>query len=313
MAAPRSSLRAAVQTLAVDAATAQVVRELGRRSIECVVLRGPAVARALYDADELRPYLDLDLLVPPGAKGAAGEALAGLGFTPVFSEADLARHRPMHAYEWRREADHVSVDLHRTIDGVNAPDVEVWKVFAESERTEVVAGERVALAGRAATLLGVVLHAAHHGRRRQQPVDDLTRALERVDLESWAEVAALAHRLDAVAAFSAGLRLRPEGAELADRLGLPTSLPLEVALKASAAPPLALGMEWLARTPGLPAKIALIMHVLVPPPGALKAWRPLARHGRRGLAAAYLSHPFWLARFALPSFRALRRARRAAA
>lgn len=307
------SVLAAAQTLAVDIATAQVVAALRGREIPSVVLRGPAVARRLYDQGELRRYVDLDLLVPPGDWGKAGETLAELGYHPAVAEEDLPRHRRLHACEWARESDRISVDLHRTISGVQAADEEVWSAFAEGGETELVAGEQVVLTGPAALALIVTLHAAQHGAEKEKPLDDLGRALLRLDSATWGEAAALARRLGAVATFSAGLRLLPAGVELADRLELPQALPVDVALRASAAPKLALGFEWLSRTPGLRAKITLIMFALVPPPGALRAWRPLARRGRRGLAAAYLSHPFWLARYAVPSLRAFLRARKAAA
>lgn len=306
------SVLAAAQTLAVDVATAEVVGNLREQEIQSVVLRGPAVARRLYGEDELRAYVDLDLLVPLSAWEKAGEALARLGFEPAIAETDLPRHRRLHACEWARESDRVSVDLHKTVSGVGAADDEVWKAFAESSRSELVGGEQVALVGPAALALIVVLHAAQHGAHKEKALGDLSRALSRFDSQTWEEAAALASRLDAVAAFSAGLRLLPPGAELADWLHLPAALPVDVSLRASAAPKLALGFEWLSRTPGLRAKSKLILLALVPPPGALRAWRPLARRGRHGLVAAYFSHPFWLARFAYPSLSAFRRARKAA-
>ena len=311
-AVPRSVL-AAAQTLAVDTATAQVVAALRERGIPSVVLRGPSVARRLYDQGELRRYVDLDLLVPPGDWEKAGEALAELGYQPAVVETDLPRHRRLHASEWTRERDRVSVDLHRTISGVQVTDEEVWSAFAEGGQTELVAGEQVVLTRPAALALIVTLHAAQHGAEKEKPLDDLGRALLRLDAATWSDAAALARRLGAVATFSAGLRLLPAGVELADRLELPQALPVDVALRASAAPKLALGFEWLSRTPGLRAKMALIVLALAPPPGALRAWRPLARQGRLGLVGAYLSHPFWLARYAVPSLRAFLRARKTAA
>jgi hypothetical protein len=308
---PRSVL-AAAQTLAVDTATAQIVATLRWREIPSVVLRGPAVARRLYDQGELRPYVDLDLLVPPGDWEKAGKALAELGYRPAVAKTDLPRHRRLHASEWARESDRTSVDLHRTISGVRAADEEVWSVFSESGETALVAGEQVVLTGPVALALIVALHAAQHGVEKEKPLDDLERALFCLDAATWSEAVALARRLDAIDTFSAGLRLIPAGVELADRLELPRVLPVDVTLRASAAPKLALGFEWLSRTPGLRAKMALIVLALAPPPGALRAWRPLARRGRLGLVGAYLSHPFWLARYAVPSLRSYLRARRTA-
>jgi hypothetical protein len=308
MALAPKALRAAARMLAVDAATAEVVAAFRSRGSPSILLRGPAVARRLFDPDERRAYVDADLLVPPEEHGAAAETLTRLGFAPLAAAEDLARHRALHAHEWRRPADRVSVDLHLTISGARAPAEEVWHALAEGSEVEVVGGEEVAVPGPAGLALVVALHAAHNGPRGEKSLDDLARALDRLDAATWAEAAALARRLDAEAAFSAGLRLLPGGAEVAPAV----RLPVEVALRAGGAPPLALGLDWLARRPGVRAKAALAAHVLAPPPGALRTWRVLARRGRRGLAAAYVSHPFWLARHSVPSLLALRRARRAA-
>ncbi|MHB8059695.1 MAG: nucleotidyltransferase family protein [Gaiellaceae bacterium] len=312
MAAGPPSVLVAAQSLAVDVATAQVVAALRGREIPSLVLRGPAIARRLYDQGEFRRYVDLDLLVPPADWERAGEILVELGFHSAVAETDLPRHRRPHASDWIRESDRIPIDLHRTIGGVQVADEEVWSALAEDGPTEIVGGEQVVFARPAALALIVALHAAQHGARKAKPLDDLERALLRLDAATWNEAAALARRLGAVATFSAGLRLLPAGAEPADRLELPRALPALVTLRASAAPKLAIGFEWLSRTPGLRAKIGLIMLALAPPPGALRAWRPLAKRGRLGLLGAYLSHPFWLARFALPSLRAYRRARKAA-
>jgi hypothetical protein len=304
------SLQEVAQTLAVDVATAQVVARLRANEIPSVVLRGPAVARQLFATDELRTYVDLDLLVAPGRWTDAGEVLRALGFTPLTTEVELRRHRPVHSFEWWRPSDRIAIDLHQTVSGARASAEEVWAAISEGVRRERVGGEEVDLIGAPVLALLVALHVAHHGASRKKPLGDLARALARLDEETWVQAAELAHRIEATAALAAGLRVLPEGSALAERLGLAEDLPVDVALRASGAPPLALGLEWLSRTSGLRAKAALVAHVVLPPAGALRSWRMLARKGRLGLLAAYLSQPFWLARHTLPSLRALRRARR---
>ena len=74
---------------------------------------------------------------------------------------------------------------------------------------------------RPARLLYVVLHAAQHESHRfEQPLKDLDRALHHAEGQPWKEAADLAGRLRAVPTFAAGLRLLPDGAGLADRMGL---------------------------------------------------------------------------------------------
>jgi hypothetical protein len=174
----------------------------------------------------------------------------------------------------------------------------------------MVGGLEVEVLGPAARAMHVALHAAQHGVGRSQGVEDLARALDGLPLALWRSAAELAERLDATAAFAAGLRMLPPGEELRDRLGLPEGTTVEVALRARTAPDLSLGLHRLAATPGLPHKIAFVVRKLVPPPGWMRAWLPLARRGRLGLAAAYAWRPFWLLWRAPAAVLALRKARR---
>jgi hypothetical protein len=158
----------------------------------------------------------------------------------------------------------------------------------------------------------VVLHAAQHGARVQKPLDDLAQALAQLPVEVWEAASALARRLDATTAFAAGLRLLPEGSVQAATLGLPIQHSAETTLRADTARPMALGFDWLARTPGVRAKARLVRAKAVPDGAFMRAWSPLARRGRAGLAAAYFWRVLWLTWHAAPGFRAWRRAWRSA-
>lgn len=295
--------RRAAQTLVVDFVTSEVAAALADRGLECILLRGPAIARRLYDTAEARHYVDVDLLVPPERLGEAAATLVALGFAPLASDGDLDGHRPVHAREWQRRG--VAVDLHRSVAGCTASDGVVWQAFSEHSEPIDVGGAEVRVPDANALALIVALHAAHNGPRMPKPLADLRQALDRLDDATWEGAARLAERVGAMPAFAAGLRMLPEGAARAPR----AAATVEVSLRASGAPPLALGLDWLLRTPSVRDKAALVRHVLLPPRGALRTWRPLARHGRAGLIAAYASQPFWLMRHALPSWRAVRRAR----
>jgi hypothetical protein len=299
----------AARTIAVDLATATVARRLTQAGVRCILLKGPALAALLHGDGAFRPYVDVDLLVAPADVARAENVLGELGFEQLVDDAQLGGHRRLHAHEWRR-AGGPSVDLHRTLPGARADPATVAAVLATQTRTIAVAGEDVEALAPAGVALQVALHAAHHGPLAPKALDDLERAVERIPLETWNEAAALAERIDATPALAAGLRLEPAGAAIADRLSLPYGGPVDVALRADGAPPLAVGIDWLLQTPGPRAKLALVTRTALPPPGALRLWRPLARRGAPGLAAAYLSHPFWLARHAVPSVLAVRRARK---
>ena len=304
-----TALRHVARSLALDLATGEVVGALTRAGIESLLLRGPAVAR-LYPDGEARPYVDVDLLVAPGDERRAGAVLAALGFAQVVEDEELRGHRPLHAHEWLRSRDGAAVDLHRSLSGVGVPPCEVWRALSAGPEAITVGRVATRVPSAAATALAVALHAAHHGPGRAQSLRDLEVAVERLPLQTWQAAAALGARLAALPSLAAGLRLLPAGAELAGRLALAEAVPVAVALRASGAPPLALGLDWLLETQGSRAKVALLLRTLAPTPGALRSWRALARRRRYGLLAAYLSHPFWLARHAVPSVAAVVRARR---
>jgi hypothetical protein len=299
----------AARTIAVDVAAARVVVALHAAGVRPILLKGPALARLLYGAGELRSYVDVDLLVAPADEPLAEDVLRADGYGILVADSRLAGHRPLHAHEWTKECA-PSVDLHRTLPGASAPPSDVFGAIAARSQTIRIAGAEVETPDEAGLALHVALHAAHHGLGAPKVLDDLRRAVERVSERDWRDASGLAGRIGASGALAAGLRLTAEGADLARRLGLPAGAPVHVALRAAGAPPLAAGLDWFVRTPGLAAKARLAASTALPAPGAMRLWRPLARRGRRGLVAAYVTHPFWLARHAVPSARALRRARR---
>ncbi|MBI4771700.1 MAG: nucleotidyltransferase family protein [Chloroflexi bacterium] len=61
---------------------ARARRALEVQAIPAVVLKGPALAAAVYPHLGLRPIGDLDLLVPEAALARAAEAVRGLGYLP---------------------------------------------------------------------------------------------------------------------------------------------------------------------------------------------------------------------------------------
>lgn len=311
MRAADARIRAA-RTIEVDRSAALVVGELVDAGVRCVLLKGRAIAELLYGPGEPRSYVDVDVLVPPADDKSASDVLRTLGFAPLVDERAVRGHRPLHAYEWTHPAG-ASVDLHRTLPGASAEPDEVFAALAAETTTIRLVGRDVPALAPPATICHVVLHVAHHGPAAAKALDDLERAIERGSCETWRSAARLAERIGASAAFAAGLRVTPRGAALANRLDLGHAAPVDIALKAGGAPPLAVGLEWLLRTPGVRGKAALAVRTAFPSPAALRLWRPLARRGRTGLVAAYASHQLWLARHAIPSALAVRRARRRAA
>jgi Uncharacterised nucleotidyltransferase len=304
------ALLIAARTLALDATTARLAAEWQRAGIRCILLKGPALSRWLYDKASPRDYVDIDLLLAQEDFGRLGAILTRAGFGPSLAEVALPHGRIPHADTWQRGSDGLMVDLHRTLPGVGTKPKTVWTALAADTEAMSVDGAQVEVLSPWARALLVALHAAHHGVADPQPLEDLARALAQLPETTWLKAAALAERLQAIPALAAGLRLLPEGGLLADRQGLPVAASVETILRSSSAPELALSLDWLTRAPGLRAKVRLIARRIVPPVSVLRGRSRLARRGTIMLVAAYAIQPFWLAWHAVPALRAWLAARK---
>lgn len=303
--APSASAARAIRLLEIDRVTAEVVEAFRGVGIRSILLKGPALARWLYHGSE-RAYVDTDLLVADDRIDTAVEVLMGIGFRR--SALDLRDDWPRHALVFLRAG--VSVDLHRTLVGANVAPAALWREISDLTTTMSVGGTDVEVLRPPARALLVALHAAKDGGRVVKVDRDLERALDRVPFETWMQSAELARRIGATEALAAGLRRVDDGAALAERLALPTSLTPEVAMRTRHVPPLATGINWLITSRGVRGKASLVLRKLFPPPDFLRAWKPLARRGRLGLAAAYAWRPVWVAWHSGPAALAVARAHR---
>lgn len=298
----------AADQIAIDAAAA--LRDAG---VSSVLLRGSSIARHLYDRHEARAYVDADLLVPPDSRGRAERALGEIGFSHIAVLGQRSSDRPPWSSTWFRDRDGGTVDLHWSLVGVRASADELWSMLRDHVEPIPVLDVRLDGLDAEATALVVVLHAAHHGQAVPHPLVDLERALDRFKDPVWQRAAALAERLEARDAFAAGLRLRPNGGQLAARLQLSEGSRAETILRADSAPPMALGFEWLAQIQGLRRKLVFIAGKLVPDIEFMRAWSPVARRGGAlGLILAYGWRPIWLLIHSGRGFWAWRQARRPA-
>ena len=272
--------------------TAEVVPALRDAGIRCILLKGPATAARLYDDPLERPYEDADLLIEPSRFEDARNVLKRLGFAPVAVE--VSPHQPAHHDEtWRREA---TVELHHTLSGIAVSPMRAWAELSRTTDRLQVGEVEVEFLPPAGQALMVVLHAAHHGVAAAGAArDDLVRAVERLPLETWEEAAALARRVDADAAFGAGLRLIEEGRELAARIGAGEDRSVEAELRAASAPHMAEMLHWLRHgDAGARQKAALVLRKAVPPVEWMRATWPEKTATRTGLALAYVRRPLAL-------------------
>ncbi len=307
-------MQAAASALVIEQGVAEVVSALREAGVRAVLLKGASFERWLYDPDEPRMYGDIDLLVRDRDLGPAAEVLTELGYRR-WSEELAPRHTD-HAKVWIRAADKMEVDLHRSLIGVEAHEVDPWTVLNEETELTRLGDTDVEVLSEPARAMHVALHAAAHGKAEEKTLLDLSRALERVAPGTWARAAALSKRLGAEGAFATGLRLLPEGSELAARLELTAERSVETAMFAESVPYESWTVNRLANTPGLVPKLRIALRRTFPEPDFMRAWHPIARRGWLGLAMSYVRRLGWLLTATGPAvwrwWRARQKARRSA-
>jgi hypothetical protein len=297
-------------TAEVDAVTAEVAVAFGREGIAVLVLKGPVLARWLYPG-EVRPYVDSDLMVAPENRARAVGVLERLGFvehcpwmpTPLsLDPGGTAFNRPGGGM----------VDLHCQLPGLNGDPDAIWGRLAASADRQVIAGVELQVPDRDTVLLHVVLHAAHHANLADgKPQEDLRRALALVEETGWSRALELARAYRGVPAFAAGLRLLPEGRDLACRLGLGElrSLQHEVRREDNVIAEELYAL--LSADTGIRQKLVIAASDIFPLPDYMRWWSSLARRGRLGLAGAYLWRAIWIIGQAPGAIHTLWRIRRA--
>lgn len=281
-----------------------LLREAG---VEALLVKGPVIGDWLY-AGDVRPYGDSDLLVPARGWESATQALERTGFHEVLGgTAEHPRMDSAASKAFARGTD--NVDLHRSLDGLRAPAERVWERFARDAITQRIGGREVRVPSRPLVLMHIALHAAHHGDA-EKVLEDLRRGLEHAGAGQWREAADAAGALDGLPAFASGLRRLPEGAALADALGL-AQRSVRHDIRAANVP-IAEGVHELLSS-GLSTRErgALVGRELVPRPAFMRWWSPVARRGRGGLLASYPIRWAWLVARAPAALRAVRAARRA--
>lgn len=310
MATHRDDLGLVARCLWLDGMAADAVRCLKAAGIPSILLKGAAIATWLYDDGAVRPYKDIDLLVPPADFERAVTALGGAGYSHWLSGASPFEFGP-------NELELVGpggavIDLHHRLIGVPDPPERCWDVLSRHLVPFLLAGEEVQVLHPHARILHLALHAAQNGPVDRKAVADLQRGLERAAHEHWRAAAELAEELEAVPAFSAGLRLVPAGAAVAEELRLPRDMSVELALRTSSAPQDAFVFDRLSQPGGVRPKMALIGRKLFPTATFLRSQSPLARRGRLGLLLARILRIASLLARLGPAFVAWKRAHRQA-
>jgi Uncharacterised nucleotidyltransferase len=290
---PVSRLLAA-RNLMIDRLTAETAETFAVEGIESLVLKGPALAAWLYP-DEVRPYGDSDIMVAPSDWQRAVGVLERLGFANYLEPMAHPRMESFASTAFLRDrtgAEQDNVDLHCALHGCDGDLERIWASLLASSERQVIGGAELRVPGRAALLLHVGLHAAHHVEGK--PIEDLRRALASAGERPWCEALELAREYEGIPAFVSGLRLLPAGVELARRLGVEEVRSLRHELRREGTPT-AEAIDALL-SPGVGAKelVATVLRELLPRPEFMRWWTPLARRGAVGLAVSYPWRWIWL-------------------
>lgn len=296
----------AVRNLAIDRIAAEIAGTFAVAGIESLVLKGPVLARWLYPG-EIRPYGDADLMVAPDNWPEAVGILSQLGFSDHLGPMAHPRMESFASTAFLRGED--NLDLHCTLHGLDAAPERIWGTFTEGAERQTIGGAELRVPGRPALLLHIGLHAAHHARGKT--LEDLRRAIARVEESLWGEALELARSLDGAPTFASGLRLLPEGAELARRLGIDERVRSRRHDVSFERVPTAEGIDALLR-PGITMRerVRTVFGELLPRPEFMRWWSSLARRGRIGLLASYPWRWAWLLFSAPRGLLAVLRARR---
>jgi hypothetical protein len=288
----------------LDAAAVAVIDAFDSRGVESLLLKGPALARLLYDEDGRRGYADIDLLVSTRDLKQAQEALSGLGYLRADYQVaidDVAG--VLHAENWVQSGDTgpLWVDLHWRLWGCGAPDEVVFATLSAPGATIDLAGRDVPVLGIDGLALHLALHAAQSGPHDIKVMADLARGVERLQLEVWRSAARTAGDLAATPAYAAGLRLDPAGTVIAKELELPETDELEWEIRnRSGRPRGRFHLQALAQATGWRERANVLRRSVVP----IREWitweMPWAAKSRPRLLLAYALHilrtPVWAGR-----------------
>ena len=294
----RDAVELTARSLRIDRVTGEVVGALRDAGIPSLLIKGPVLARRLYDDGASRPYLDSDLLVDPRQFAAAEQLLIARGFEQIGDGERVLPEWARHGHTLMRPREGICVELHWRLMHYGAPPQRVWEAFTGNSARLTVGGVLVDVPADPPLALHTAVHVAEHGAM-PSPAEDLSRALDRFPLEVWLAAAELARALDATSALAAGLWLLEDGRPMAEALGLGREGVASFSL------------ERVSRAEGWRAKARLALGIAFPGPEHMRSFnKPLARFGTPGLAAAYAWRPIELGARIPPTLIARRRARR---
>lgn len=307
---PLSKLQVVAHSLSLDCAAVVCVDRLRAGGVPSILLKGATIATWLYDAGQLRPYRDIDLLVPEARFAEAKSILADLGYVHRLQGAHPTEIGLREQVLFGPGG--VCIDLHHGLIGVATPaDISWTALWSRTVPFRLAGDGEVRALAVPARAMHLALHVAQNGPIDQKAITDLELGLAKVPRHEWWEAAAIAEELEAGPAFAAGLRLVPAGRVLADELSLTHRTTVELTLRIRSAPQDAIFFERLAQASGFRTKVALVARKLFPTAAYLRANSPATARGPLGLARSAFVHQVSIAVRLAPAFAAWRKARAA--
>ena len=296
-----------IRSLVLDYACGEISRHLADAGHQVIMLKGDTIASWLYPDPTERTYGDLDVLVSPAEEAAVVESLAALGYRPLFDRAWRAtspEEQPL------RNHLGVVIDLHVSIKGIRMAPQQAWDILSRETVPWTWAGTPVQALAPHARAMHLALHVAQGGLADEKAARDLALGLTRLDTATWEAADRLARQLEAVEAFSAGLRLFPEGARLADELDLPRPEHLETRMRAGSASHASIVLERTLAAAGWRQRIRVAFTHVFPSAAWMRVVFPEETRTTWGLVRARARRPFILLHRLPAAIRTRRRYRR---
>lgn len=172
----------------VHAATlVDIVRALGGRSVEHVVLKGAVLAFDVYPEPGLRPRKDIDLLVRPDQAGPAVTALKAIGFTDSPDPQPHGVHHHLPALVCAREGFSISVEIHTDAISHDQPDSLTMARMTGAARSIEVSGVAMPALGHVDMLRHLTAHLLQPGEQTRMigVVDLLEYSARHADAVDW--------------------------------------------------------------------------------------------------------------------------------
>jgi hypothetical protein len=194
-------------TLRITGELFRVLERFAAKEIECLVVKGPALAMQAYGDAGMRPYGDVDMLVRQCDMRRATEVMAGDGYQADVSLAAIEAGKIPGQYLFSRPDTKMIVELHneRTMRYFPKP-LPLEKLFERQIRVCIDAHEVPALCAEDELVL-ICIHGAKHLWERLMWIADVAALISRQSSLKWNRAIAAARAVGAERMLHTGLQL----------------------------------------------------------------------------------------------------------